>query len=121
MAGWLTKVLGRSSAPEPKWVEVADLRRRLGRGDTPTLIDVRGPDEFVGPLGHIDGAINIPLPNLPGQIADLVRAGAPVITVCLTDKRSATAAAELARAGLRNVAVLRGGMKAWRGDEGANP
>ena len=34
--------------------------------------------------------------------------------VCLTDKRSSQAAADLAAAGMRNVAVLRGGMKSWR-------
>jgi rhodanese-related sulfurtransferase len=36
------------------------------------------------------------------------------VLVCLTDKRSSQAAAELAAAGARDVAVLRGGMRAWR-------
>ena len=121
MSGWLTKLLGRSPAREPAWIEAADLRRRLGRDDAPMLIDVRGADEFDGPLGHIDGAINIPLPTLSDRIADLARTGSPIVTVCLTDKRSATAAAELTSAGHRSVAVLRGGMKAWRADESADP
>jgi rhodanese-related sulfurtransferase len=38
------------------------------------------------------------------------------VLVCLTDKRSSQAAADLAAAGLRDVAVLKGGMRAWRGE-----
>src|SRR6516165_11195126 len=37
----------------------------------------------------------------------------PVILVCRTDKRSATAAALLRDAGFRDVEVLRGGMERW--------
>jgi rhodanese-related sulfurtransferase len=37
----------------------------------------------------------------------------PVILVCRTDKRSASAAALLDDAGFRDVAVLRGGMVRW--------
>jgi rhodanese-related sulfurtransferase len=46
---------------------------------------------------------------------DLARSDMPIVLVCLTDKRSAQAAADLAAAGIRDVAVLRGGMRAWRG------
>jgi rhodanese-related sulfurtransferase len=99
--------------PEPIWLDVAELRRRLGDGVAPLVLDVRGRDEFDGPLGHIDGAVNIPLPELAVRRAEIA-AGRPVVCVCLTDKRSAFAAAQLAAAGFADVAVLRGGMKAWR-------
>jgi rhodanese-related sulfurtransferase len=99
----------------PAWVEPADLRRRLRRGDMYMVIDVRSPEEFDGALGHIPGALNIPLPALAARIADLARAGLPIVLVCLTDKRSSQAAADLTAAGIRDVAVLRGGMTAWRG------
>jgi rhodanese-related sulfurtransferase len=89
------------------------LRRRLREATPPLVVDVRGADEFAGPLGHIDGARNIPLADLAAHRAELVAAGRPVVLVCLTDKRSSTAAAQLAAAGLREVAVLRGGMTAW--------
>jgi len=86
--------LFRKPPPETRWVDVAELRRRLAAPDAPLVLDVRGADEFDGPLGHIDGR--------------------PVVCVCLTDKRSSAAAAALAACGLADVAVLRGGMKAWR-------
>jgi rhodanese-related sulfurtransferase len=103
-------------SPEPDWLDVATLRRRLAAEPAPLVLDVRGADEFTGPLGHIEGALNIPLPELTAHQAEIAAAGQPVVCVCLTDKRSAAAAAQLAASGLGDVAVLRGGMKAWRGE-----
>lgn len=100
--------------PEPTWVDVAALRGRLANGPPPLVVDVRGSDEFDGPLGHIEGARNIPLPDLPAHTAEIAAVGQPVVCVCLTEKRSAAAAAQLAAAGVGKVSVLRGGMKAWR-------
>ncbi|HWD59097.1 MAG TPA: rhodanese-like domain-containing protein [Stellaceae bacterium] len=100
--------------PEPRWLDVAGLRAQLAGSAAPLVVDVRGADEFVGPFGHIDGALNIPLPELDRRLAEIVGAGRPVVFVCLTDKRSSTAA--LAAAGAGDVAVLRGGMVAWRED-----
>jgi rhodanese-related sulfurtransferase len=105
--------LFRKPPPEPVWVDVVGLRAQLA-GEEPLVLDVRGPDEFAGPLGHIEGALNIPLPELAARQAELTGAGRPIVCVCLTDKRSAAAAAQLAAAGVDNVSVLRGGMKAWR-------
>jgi rhodanese-related sulfurtransferase len=112
---WLTNLFGQAK-PGPAWIEQAELRRAIGREDRPMVIDVRGPDEFDGPLGHIDGAVNIPLPDLAEHTTGLADAGSAIVVVCLTDKRSAAAAVQLAEAGIRGVTVLRGGMKAWRGE-----
>ncbi|HXC30183.1 MAG TPA: rhodanese-like domain-containing protein [Stellaceae bacterium] len=86
----------------------------MSGSEAPLVLDVRGADEFVGPLGHIEGALNVPLPDLPAQQHAITEAGRPIVCVCLTDKRSAAAAAQLAAAGVSQVSVLRGGMKAWR-------
>ena len=118
--GALARLFGRTRPAAPSWLQASELRRRLDRGDGMMVVDVRGADEFDGPLGHIDGALNVPLPGLPARTADLARAGLPIVLVCLTDKRSAQAAATLAEAGVADIAVLRGGMRAWRG-EGASP
>ena len=48
----------------PVWLEPGELRDRRDRGEVAMIIDVRGPDEFDGPLGHIEGALNIPLTGL---------------------------------------------------------
>jgi rhodanese-related sulfurtransferase len=114
MLGWVRRLF-QPAGSGPAWVEAGELRGRLDRGEMPLIVDVRGPDEFDGPLGHIEGALNLPLASLPGHTAELARAGTPIVVVCLTDKRSSQAAAELAAAGIRDVSVLRGGMRAWRG------
>jgi rhodanese-related sulfurtransferase len=101
-------------AAGPIWVDAGALRRWLAGEGAPIVVDVRGPDEFDGPLGHIDGARNIPLVELPAHGHELAAEGRPLVMVCLTDKRSSQAAAELIAAGVRNVAVLHGGMKGWR-------
>jgi rhodanese-related sulfurtransferase len=108
-----SRLFGGKSA-EPTWVEVGGLRERMGSAAPPLILDVRGIDEFDGPLGHIEGARNIPLPALAAQIEELARSTAPIVCVCLTDKRSSQAAADLTAAGAADVSVLRGGMKAWR-------
>jgi rhodanese-related sulfurtransferase len=110
--------LFRRPASAPLWLEPAELRRWLAGEGAPVVVDVRGPDEFDGPLGHIKGARNIPLAELPTHRQDLAAEGRALVMVCLTDKRSSQAAAELVAAGLRHVAVLRGGMKAWREEPG---
>jgi rhodanese-related sulfurtransferase len=106
--------LFRQPPPEPCWVEVGELQRRLAGSAAPLIVDVRGPAEFDGPLGHIEAAVNIPLPDLAERQTEIIEAHRPVVLVCLTDKRSSAAAAQLTAAGVAEVAVLRGGMTAWR-------
>lgn len=111
MIGWLLRLFRPAV---PGWIETQELRQLLASDSDWLVIDVRGPDEFDGPLGHIEEARNIPVVDLPVHRRELVTDGRPIVCVCLTDKRSAQAAVDLAMAGARNVAVLRGGMKAWR-------
>jgi uncharacterized membrane protein YdjX (TVP38/TMEM64 family)/rhodanese-related sulfurtransferase len=96
------------------WIEVEELAVRLKRADRVAIVDVRGPDEFRGPLGHIPAAANMPVGELPGRMSELNDLKAsPLVVVCRTDKRSANAAALLRDAGFRDVQVLRGGMERW--------
>lgn len=113
MNGLFSRLFG-SKAAEPNWVDVAGLRDRLASAAPPLILDVRGADEFDGPLGHIEGARNIPLSRLAANLEELVQSAAPIVCVCLTDKRSGQAASDLIAAGAGQVTVLRGGMKAWR-------
>lgn len=108
------RMVGPAPGGEPTWLEVADLKRRLDGGEDVVVVDVRGADEFSGSLGHIPGARNIVIEDLPGRLGELGDAKAkPIALVCLTDKRSATAARLLTDAGFADVAVLRGGMRRW--------
>ena len=97
-----------------RWIEVGDLAPRLAASEAIAVVDVRGPDEFSGPLGHIANARNVPLFELPRRVAELGSlAKTPIVLVCKTDKRSASAAAMLDAAGFQDVFVLRGGMVRW--------
>jgi rhodanese-related sulfurtransferase len=104
----------RRKGGDTSWIEPPDLAQRLEGEPRPLIIDVRGPDEFAGELGHLAGARNIPLSELPQQLGDLNRfRERQVVLVCRTQMRSAKAAALLQEAGFRDVAVLRGGMVEW--------
>jgi sulfur dioxygenase len=79
------------------------------------ILDVREADEFTGPLGHIKGAVLIPLGELASRV-DEVRRDQPVVAVCRAGGRSAQATAILQQAGFGEVANLNGGMLRWRAE-----
>ena len=98
----------------PGWIEVDELANRLKGGNPIAVIDVRGPDEYTGPLGHIADALNLPVGELASRLIEInALKERPVILVCRTDKRSANAATLLRDAGFGDVRVLRGGMERW--------
>jgi sulfur dioxygenase len=82
------------------------------------VLDVREPEEFAHGLGHIQGALLVPLGDLEARLAE-VSAQRPVVTVCRSGARSARAAAMLVKAGFVDVANLSGGMLRWRAEGGA--
>jgi len=77
------------------------------------IVDVREHEEFDGALGHIAGAMLIPMAELPARLGQIDRSR-PVVTVCRSGARSAQAAVLLAKAGIGDVANLAGGMLRWR-------
>jgi sulfur dioxygenase len=79
------------------------------------ILDVREPAEFDGPLGHIRGAILIPLGELAERAGELSRER-PIVTVCRAGSRSAQATVILREAGFTNIANLAGGMLRWRAE-----
>jgi sulfur dioxygenase len=79
------------------------------------ILDVREADEFTGPLGHIAGAVLIPLGELAKRVDELQR-GRPIIAVCRAGGRSAQATAILQQAGFSEIANLNGGMLRWRAE-----
>jgi rhodanese-related sulfurtransferase len=101
-----------------KLVDPTELKRRLDAGKEAVVVDVRTPGEFAGRLGHIPGAVNLPLGDLKGrlkalgpEIADLT--DQDVFVVCRTDNRSLSAAGTLHKAGFRKIFVIKGGMTRW--------
>ncbi len=77
--------------------------------DDLVVLDVREPAEWAA--GHIDGAIHVPLMQVPGRLDD-IPTGQQVLVVCKVGARSAQATAFLQDQG-RDVVNLVGGMVAW--------
>jgi glyoxylase-like metal-dependent hydrolase (beta-lactamase superfamily II)/rhodanese-related sulfurtransferase len=90
---------------EPQWVEE--------NAPAVQIVDVREPAEFTGPLGHIRGAVLIPLGSLSSRMGELAK-DKPIVAVCKSGGRSAQAVNMLKQAGFDKLANLPGGMMRWR-------
>lgn len=74
------------------------------------VLDVREDSEWAS--GHIDGAVHIPLRDLPVRVDELPGA-AQVLAVCHSGGRSAQATGYLVQRGIEAV-NLDGGIVAWQ-------
>ncbi len=87
----------------------------LAKHSETLLLDIREAGEASSELGRMDGAKEIPLSEVPqraGEIREWV--SKPVILVSRDGMASDMAADMLRKAGYSNVAVLTGGLEAWR-------
>jgi len=83
------------------------------RDKTPhVLLDVRQPEEHE--TARIEGAVLIPLPELPGRLAELPK-DLPLVVLCHHGMRSAHAVHHLREAGFDAI-NLSGGIDAWSRD-----
>jgi hydroxyacylglutathione hydrolase len=93
-------------------MSVEDLRHSMHVRQPPLhVIDVRTPREWRG--GHVDGAINIPVGEIPARARELPE-GAIIATICESGYRSSLAASLLAHEGAARVVRVVGGMAAYR-------
>ncbi len=83
-------------------------------------IDVREPDEYTGPLGHLPGAELVPLATLEEASTTWPR-DAPLLLICRSGARSAKGARALAERGFTRLYNLAGGMLAVRETPTAGP
>jgi rhodanese-related sulfurtransferase len=77
------------------------------------VLDVREQAEFKS--GHVLNAKLIPLAKLRDRLGELERyREQPIVVVCRSGQRAATACALLGRAGFAQAYNLTGGMMAWQ-------
>lgn len=69
------------------------------------LVDVRTPQEFAA--GHIKGAINIPVSELPGSLSRLGDKQTPLVVYCQSGNRSGKAVSFLRQRGFKQVLDLK--------------
>lgn len=77
------------------------------------VIDVREPDEFRGELGHVEGAENVPLREVP-ESAQSWQRDTPIAVICRSGGRSGRAALALEEQGFGRVVSMKGGMLEWQ-------
>lgn len=92
----------------------AEVAAALASPSPPLVVDVREAEEFDGELGHIAGAVLIPLKELPQRASEIEgHKERSVVVVCRAGVRSTTGAAILTGLGFEHVANLKGGMCEW--------
>jgi hydroxyacylglutathione hydrolase len=116
------RVLGHLRDPEAAFLSSPDrvvrasrltapeLAAALRRPVPPVVVDVRNAGERAA--GAVDGALHIPLAELPRRLAEVPRER-PVVTYCAGGYRSSVAAALLRTRGWTDVSDLLGGYGAW--------
>lgn len=111
MAGFIAGNALRGDAPLESWQEV--LGPQLGAfqpgNGSGVLLDVREPSEFSA--GHVEGALNIPLPTLRARMAELPK-DVPIHVTCMVGQRGyyGTRVLRLNGYDARNIT---GGMKTF--------
>jgi rhodanese-related sulfurtransferase len=105
------RLLARADAPVRGARDVSPLVVTLHLPEL-TVVDVREPDELTGGLGHIPGAMNVPLGGLVRVSEAWDRAG-PRLLVCRSGGRSVRGARALGDMGFSALFTLAGGMLAW--------
>jgi rhodanese-related sulfurtransferase len=93
-----------------KTISVSDARALMESSSNVLVVDVRSPQEYA--QGHLYGAINIPLSDLPLRIGGLEK-NRPILVYCRTGHRSAQASSILVNAGFTQIYNLEGGITAW--------
>ena len=95
-------------------ITVQQFKEKLKIDKDLIVLDVRTPEELIGPLGKIDSVINIPVQVLEQRITELAPyKDKEIIVICRTQNRSAVAVSILEKNGYKAKNVL-GGMTEYR-------
>ena len=93
-------------------IEIDTLAEDMDAGKLPFLLDVRGEEAYVAQ--HIAGAVNIPIAEISGRLAELPAGlDSPIVTACFRGNMSITGMLLLQSHGYRNVRSLNGGTIGW--------
>ncbi len=91
-------------------ISVEELQRLLTGPDPPALVDVREAAEWQ--IGHLPGAIHLPLSRFAQELHRLDRSRS-IVLYCRSGLRSRTGVERLLATGFTRVSSLEGGLDAW--------
>jgi glyoxylase-like metal-dependent hydrolase (beta-lactamase superfamily II)/rhodanese-related sulfurtransferase len=104
---WAAAGLPTDHVPQ---LSALELHRMVTAGEDIVVVDVRSPSEYA--TFHIDGALNIPVPDLRTRHVELDQA-APTVVICGGGRRSTIAASLLQQRGFQKVYNAGGGMTGY--------
>lgn len=94
-------------------VKPADLNTEIVGGTVPFILDVRSAEEWTA-NGYIEGAVNVPVTEVPANLAQLpTDKAAPIVVMCASGHRGALAQMYLQFLGYTNIRNLGGGLNGW--------
>jgi len=105
---------------EPVKLTVAEVKRRMDRGERFAFVDARSQEECVATKVKLPGATRM-LASEVDQRLKAIPQGRTIVTYCACSNEEASTqlALELMRRGFLNVHPLIGGIDAWRRDNGS--
>ena len=92
-------------------ITAVDFKKRLDRGDTLKIVDVREPNEYQ--INRIPGSVLIPLGEVQQRYKAELNPGDEIVVLCKMGGRSAKAADFLRTQGFKRVLNLKGGILDW--------
>lgn len=92
-------------------IDITTLRQLIRMDPNLYLVDVREPEEFNGPAGHIESAVNLPL-KIISELFSILPGEKTLVFICESGPRSRKAANIFADHGY-TVYYVKGGMQAW--------
>lgn len=103
----------QSKPSDIKNISPQELKTKIDNKEDLVLLDVRTPQEFNGPLGHIEGAILIPVQVLADSVKSLEKyKDKTVVVYCRSGNRSQVGTRILNENGFDAINMT-GGMKEW--------
>lgn len=98
-------------------ISVEELKSKMQNDSSLVILDVRNPEELSGPLGKLDGVINIPVQELEDRLSELEKyRNSEIEVICRTGRRSGIATELLIENGY-NARNVVGGMVEYRQSE----
>lgn len=105
------------TVPPENNITVSELKKQMKENPDLIILDVRTPEELSGPLGKIDGVINIPVQELEKRVEELNKyKDKEIAVICRTGHRSGIGTEILLKHGFTKVENVEGGMTAYRAE-----
>jgi rhodanese-related sulfurtransferase len=109
-ASLMPSAVAQTAPAQVPLIEPAQVRALMAPGSKITVVDVRTQAEW--DQGHINGAILMPLDQLPNTYSKLPKTG-KLIVYCRSGHRSGQAVQFLLAHGYTNAVSMNGGFIAW--------